>query len=144
MKPLKLLTLLHNFMTPKELRPRIAEIHRLCQASSDQIAVSMPGVAWTDRPAEKALWDAIEKLHKDAGPGLVPGRHLRFQVADGYAHYIVTKVGKRLISVEHLDYLDGYCSEAVYDGKMMRGVAEKQLGWDEALRKIFSRKEVPA
>ena len=63
-----------------------------------------------------ALWKAVADLNALAGEGLAVGKHLKFCVADGYAHYIVTKVLKNVVHVEHLEYGDNYfASNTVYD-----------------------------
>lgn len=58
--------------------------------------------------------DEIEKLGK-----LAPGFMFSFGVADGSAHYVVTKVNKKTIKYEHRSFFDGYICQAMgIDGSM--------------------------
>lgn len=73
---------------------------------------------------------------------LAPGRLLKFGVADGYALYIIAKVGKRQTEVVHLPYMDAWHFAGVYQtasGKLVlpTQVAIKTLGWSDALRRMF-------
>jgi len=106
-----------------------------------------------DDPQHKA-WDKtfnaeLTRLDNEVAgmPGgeLAPGRLLKFQVADGYALYIITKVGKRQTEVVHLDYMDGYTFQGVYQsaaGKLVlpTQVAIQSLGWSDALKRMFGPK----
>jgi len=76
-----------------------------------EFASALSAMKW-DNPLredrDKMLWQMIDALQVEIGEGLVPGRHLRWPVADGYAHYIVVKANKRFVELVHLDYMDGY------------------------------------
>ena len=99
------------------------------------------------RKQEDKIFAAIEALDKSAGTGLQVGRRIRFQVVDGYANYIVTKILKSVVQVVHLNLLDGYTFQGVYkaNGKLVlsRKVAENQLGWEDKLNESFSKQFVP-
>lgn len=88
--------------------------------------------------AENVFWQRIQDLN-DASKGLV-GKHVRFLVADGYAHYIVVKDGKSLVTVEHIPLDDAYEFGGVYDGKILRGIVESQISWTEGMRAIMAKK----
>jgi len=72
-----------------------------------EFAAAVNAMKW-DNPLrdgqDKMLWQRIDALQVEIGGGLVPGRHLRWNVADGYAHYLVVKVNKRDVELVHLDY----------------------------------------
>lgn len=104
--------------------------------------------AWNDtyRANLQKLHDMIASLDNDAGPGVQSGRELRFQVADGYANYIITKVGKRTVKVVHVPIMDAYTFCGVYsDGKgnleLPFAVAEQSVRSVELYKKIFAKKE---
>ncbi len=40
--------------------------------------------------------------------GTLVGRYIRESIADGYAYYTVVKANSRTVTVEHVDYCDGY------------------------------------
>jgi len=85
--------------------------------------------------ADKLFWSTVEELNANA-IGLV-GKSISFNVADGYATYIIVKENKATVTVEHLDYMDGYHSPAVYMGKVPRGLAEQYVKRDEGMKAIF-------
>jgi hypothetical protein len=90
----------------------------------------------TYRSEDDKFWELVEDLDSRA-EGLV-GKHIKFGVADGYAHYIVVKAGKSMVTVEHLDYSDGYMFAGVYRGKIQRGVVDQSLrfqDWKKSLMK---------
>ncbi len=36
------------------------------------------------------------------------GRYIQEGIADGYAYYVIVKANSRTVTVEHVDYCDGY------------------------------------
>lgn len=90
--------------------------------------------------AEKSFWRMVDDLDRRA-VGLV-GRHVRFGVADGYAHYIVVKEGKRMVSVEQLPIYDNWHFPGVYEGKIQRGIVERHLEFASALKALFAKKDL--
>jgi hypothetical protein len=91
---------------------------------------------------EQEIYNRVEKLSENAGPGLVPGKHLQFGVADGYAHYVVMSVRKRTVTVEHLPFADKYHFTGCYlDEKrnelvIPTQVAQGALRWEEWRRSL--------
>lgn len=65
------------------------------------------------------------------------GALVKFQVADGYAHYRVSK--HRPLTLQHVDFLDGYSVHPA----MIRGLSvsdiRDQLRYDRRLSKLFSQ-----
>jgi len=116
---------------PKELKARIAKILELC-AAFQSLKYGTP----EKKAADKALWDAVNALDRDAGPGCQAGRLLKFGVADGYARYIISKVNSKTVKVVHLDYADGYHSPAVRDGEAFRDEIEDNLAWYDTLNQM--------
>jgi len=95
---------------------------------------------------EQAVYNRVENISKNAGPGLVPGKHLQFGVADGYAHYIVMSVRKRTVTVEHLPFGDKYHFTGCYlDEKrnelvIPTPVALSALDWEEWRQSLGKKK----
>ena len=79
----------------------------------------------------KDIEKRIDALNKAVGKGLRPGRVLQFSVADGYALYFVTKVGKSFTDVTHIGLGDGYCYSGVIDGQLDTRVALREIEWDD-------------
>ena len=84
--------------------------------------------------------DELNRLQAESNnlrPDVVVGAMIKFQVADGYAHYRVT--ASRPLTVQHVPYLDGYSISAAH----IRGLTEadifKQLAGDRGLAAIFKR-----
>lgn len=103
----------------------------------------MNKMGYRDMEARKIAdkeWDAlINELDAAAGEGLV-NRHVRFSVADGYAHYIITKVNKTWCWVQHIDYSDGYRYVGEIHGKIDRRVVESAVNWADRMKAIFAKK----
>lgn len=85
--------------------------------------------------ADKKLHELEAKL----GPGLQEGRLISFQVADGYAVYVITKVQKRVVKVHHVPLYDGYTSQAVYNNTLQFGQAQQLVDRQDALRELFKK-----
>jgi len=79
----------------------------------------------------KDIEKRIDALNKKVGKGLRPGRVLQFNVADGYALYFVTKVGKSFTDVAHIGLGDGYSYGGVIDGQLDTRVALQTIQWDD-------------
>jgi len=95
------------------------------------------------REYDEQLWEKVEELQKFAGTGLKPGKHLKWNVADGYAHYIVLKVNKRFTEVAFIDYMDGYRFMGVFqDGNKLlvpTQVARKMAEWQDRIEVLFKK-----
>jgi hypothetical protein len=94
---------------------------------------------------EDVIFNKLCDLSDKQPEAVVPGRVIRFQVADGYAHYVITKVGKRDVVVKHVDIGDGYQYSGCYLDKnkncvIPRPVVEKVLAWEIGMSKLFGKK----
>jgi hypothetical protein len=93
---------------------------------------------------EEAIFNKLEELADKQPEAVVPGRTIRFSVADGYAHYVITKVGKRDVVVKHVDIGDGYRYSGAYlnsknETVIPFPVVSKALGWELGMKKLFGR-----
>jgi hypothetical protein len=65
---------------------------------------------WTDMEnkmkMQDQIMDKLEDLAKSNNTLL--GRTMRFPMADSYSYYIITKVSKRTVKLEWIDYCDGW------------------------------------
>ena len=78
------------------------------------------GAEKQDFPAQEALVDQLQENDRNLRPRIVPGRILRFSVADGEALYLLTHVGRKVCRLLHIPFLDEYRSPAVSpSGKML-------------------------
>ncbi len=116
---------------------RINAVLALCQAANKQIK------AWGSKEhkaAESALWKAMRQLEEDAGPGVVPGKFVKFAVGGGYAKYIVKNVkNKKHVTLVHLPYCEALKSPAVNaKGDCDYAEVEGRIEWEEGLRKIMA------
>lgn len=94
------------------------------------MTAELNAMGFEDMKAYHAKSDALYKLMAEvdeaAGDDLV-GKHIRFQVADGYAEYIITKENKTTVSVVHIPVGDGYEFPGVVNGVLMKSVANRQV-----------------
>ena len=98
----------------------------------DYTALGRNAIAETDH--EKAF-EALLKTSTELKPGAVVGAMIRFQVADGYAFYLVTK--ERPLTIRHVSYSDGYqISDAHIRGLTKRDVL-LQVQQQKAQQKFF-------
>lgn len=97
----------------------------------------------SDFEAHEALEKKVKALAKLAGKGLCVGKLIRFQVADGYALYFVTKVLKSAVHVCHVPLFDRYTFPGAYRiGNNLcipRAVAARAAGWDDAMEAAQNR-----
>ena len=68
------------------------------------------------------------------------GSLIRFQVADGYAHYLIVKDTVKWVHVMHISIGDAWNYSGVIDGKLDARVAFKQVQWERGLAELFARK----
>jgi len=115
----------------------VDEINRLAGIARDHLH----GNNW--RKYDEQLWECVENLQKIAGAGLKPGKHLKWCVADGYAHYIVLRVNKQITELVFIDYMDGYSFQGVFEdsGKLFvpTAVARKAAQWQDATNRLFKK-----
>lgn len=91
--------------------------------------------AWRFNPAQydedgwDDLRDAVESLDAQAGTGLAVGKYLAFDVADGEAVYLITKITKQTVQCVWLPDMDNRQADAVDEyGRCLRSVAERNIG----------------
>lgn len=88
---------------------------------------------------QKKLEAELAAIDEAAGKGLAVGRTLSYNVADGTATYVVTKIRKNDCIVEWVPLYDGYFSDAVWltaDKRhyiVQRTAAERQCQFADAL-----------
>ena len=121
---------------------RINQLVNLCE-KLNKLRYDDPNHAILDNTFNVEVRSLDNEALRMPGGELAPGRLLKFQVADGYALYIITKVGKRQTEVIHLDYMDGYSFAGVYQsakGELVipTQVAIQNLGWTADLKRMFS------
>lgn len=92
------------------------------------------------------LSNKLCELDDSIGTGVQAGRFLDFSVADGKAIYIITKVLKRIVKVQHIRVGDAWRSDAVSSGNSVEyHKAQSVLGfrdtWNELIRS--KNKSVP-
>ena len=89
---------------------------------------------------QDSLMVECEKLAKEKGTLL--GRIIRFPMADSYAYYIITKVNKKTVKLNWINYCDGYMNKRIGE----EGLIDIQYALDDVrgqdmLSEIFKRKE---
>lgn len=91
-------------------------------------------------PEHKVAMEKLEALIKelDANADGLVGKHISFQVADGYARYIIVKELKASVKVFHLDIDDGYRFLGVYDDKLPKGLAKQRVDGISKMKSIFA------
>ena len=94
---------------------------------------------------ETRLYKQLKEISVSVGTGLKVGKHVKFQVADGYANYIVTKILGSTVLVKHLPLGDSYTFLGVYetdDGNLALPtmVAKRQVERSEFMEEMFVNK----
>jgi hypothetical protein len=91
--------------------------------------------------AEDSFWKLLGELDASVGEDLVPGKHVRFSAGDGYAYYVVVKVGKRTTTVVHLPIGDAWRFAGEDGGKIPTAIVAKNLRFMQWAKKTFAVKE---
>lgn len=92
---------------------------------------------WDERT--QGLLDDLEKASSKKDPRVNPlaGALVRFQVADGYAFYVVTR--EEPLTLQHVPFLDGYqANEATVRG-VNKNTVRTQLLQQRSLAEMFNR-----
>jgi hypothetical protein len=73
------------------------------------------------------------------------GRIIKFPRADSYAFYVVTKVNKRSVRIDWLDFCDAWIDDRCGKAAML-GIdyARQQIHGEDVLDEMFSKKKVIA
>jgi len=98
---------------------------------------------WANNPLrlkEQELMEKLRKFDESLGEGMKPGRHLQFQVGDGYAHYIIVQVNRETVQVVHIPYGDNYSFGGVGVDKkgnaiIFKNVVEANIRFNDFWRK---------
>jgi hypothetical protein len=84
-----------------------------------------PKINWSDLDtsiqAERAFWKQIDDAEAALPEGEIVGVHCKWNVADGYAHYVVTKASP--LTLAHVDVGDGYTVQP----PMIRGLRKDDV-----------------
>jgi hypothetical protein len=88
------------------------------------------------REDEKKFIENLSAFCKRRKKGDLIGRIIQFQVADGYAQYMVA--GLKPVELIHLPLLDGYQSE--FADLMTAEKIKEMIERQDALERIFSKK----
>ena len=98
---------------------------------------------WNENPehlrTDQVLKEA-EALDSSLSPGLKVGRLVHWPVADGNAMYFVTRIGKRMVHLNHFPWGDSYRSSVVINGQAMHPAIEQAICGIDGLRRIFRTK----
>jgi hypothetical protein len=98
-----------------------------------------PGSDFVARLAQSAAILNEMNALSDSLPYLV-GKLVRFQVADGYAYYLITGAGERFVQVRQLPEGDDYQYSGVVNGRLDRRVAERAISQEDAWKAIGAKK----
>ncbi len=83
-----------------------------------------------------AKLDALQEISDNLPEGEIKGGILSFGVADGSALYLVVKV--RPLTLQHIDFLDGYRVHYALIKGLDRADIERQLGSQRRLNELFA------
>jgi hypothetical protein len=87
-----------------------------------------------DKDVERYKNECRELIKKNGWTGKHSGEIISYQVADGFAQYMVVSV--RPVQLLHLSYGDGYRFEM--ESKIDAKEIERKIKQSQALKKIFS------
>jgi hypothetical protein len=93
------------------------------------------------RRQETALMHHLEAISDRAPEGVSVGRIIRYQVADGYAFYVITRVSGSSVSVAHVPFGDAWTSPVVRGGKLTYGHAADAVQKAAAMRNLFGKRK---
>jgi hypothetical protein len=98
------------------------------------------------RQAKKETMDdlmkEIDEFDRSLGPGLKVGRLVSWPQGDGHALYFVIGIGKQVVQLAHLPWVDCWHSPVVVDGQALRQAAERAIRAKDGIRVIFGAKPV--
>lgn len=80
----------------------------------------------------------LQKISDNLPEGKIKGGLLSFGVADGSALYLVVK--ERPLTLQHIDFLDGYRVHHALIKGLDRADIEAQLSADRRINKLFAEK----
>lgn len=90
---------------------------------------------------QEKLMDELEVLAK--ANKTILGRIIRFQMADSYAYYLITSVGKTSVQLKWINYCDAWVDDRCgYGCRMSLSYVTEHLRKVDALNALFSSKQV--
>jgi hypothetical protein len=70
------------------------------------------------------------------------GREIKFQMADSYAVYVITKVNKKSVQVSWINWCDGWVDDRLgRQGTLDINYAMQQVRREDALQQLFGQKK---
>lgn len=120
----------------KTILNKIKELRELSGKSFDEFGRGWDGIK-AKSDAQNKLMDELRQLAKTNNTLL--GRIIKFPYADGYAMYVVTKVNKKTVRIDWIDYMDGWVDQRCGEQAMLdMDYAKQVIEGEDALRKIFA------
>ena len=90
--------------------------------------------------SQNELMDEIEELA--IKHNTILGRIVRFQMGDGYAIYIVTKVNKKSARLTWIRYCDEWVDDRIgYESNVNIDYVKQKLNQSDALKRLFNKKQ---
>ena len=106
-KPALIINMKLQLDTPAKVRAFAKKVQASYKKLEDGVSGKPGGFdAWMKE--QDALEKELNEAQKALPKGLCIGKLVCFGVADGYAQYLVTKIGKRISKIEHLPFGDAY------------------------------------
>lgn len=103
---------------------------------------STPVPGFDDYRAQTAAFEKLQKASDALPDDQIVGGVLHFQIADGYASYLVTKESP--LTVQLIPYMDAYqVSDILIRGLRKQDVVE-MLAREKRLRAMFAKKQAAA
>jgi hypothetical protein len=88
---------------------------------------------------QKTLMSEINELARKNCTIL--GREIKFQMADSYAVYVITKVNKKTVQVNWINWCDGWVDNRLgRQGTLDTNYAMQQVRREDALQQLFGKK----
>ena len=72
--------------------------------------------------------------------GELVGAVIRFQIADGYALYLVSEVGAKNVELQHIPYCDGYQIPAAHLRGLTKADISQQVNAERRMAALFRKK----
>jgi hypothetical protein len=88
------------------------------------------------------LMKEIDEFDRSLGPGLKLGRLVSWPQGDGHALYFVIGIGRQVVQLAWLPWVDCWHSPVVVDGQAFRPAVELAIKAKDGFREIFSGKTV--
>lgn len=86
---------------------------------------------------DKIFDDYLEKISSKLG--FEVGRLVRWPVGDGYAWYVLLKIGKNTCELSHVPVGDAWSSPVVCRGKALTGAVKQAINWVDGFKVLAQR-----